>query len=104
MKDKWKTKSIYVVGKATAALGQLCPCLKQPLPNCPFFVFCFTMFMLIVSECGRHLVLAGKCQMMVQGCSQLAVMQVQHKPDACHLCDLFVASFDDESLICSALA
>lgn len=53
VKDKWNTKSIYVVGKATASLGER---FSSSLCNI------HRMLLLILSECGRHLVFWGhKC-------------------------------------------
>ena len=61
MKDKWNTKSIYVVGKATAALGELSHPTQTSLSFFLFPSLCFcatlAMLMLIPAECGRHLVL-----------------------------------------------
>lgn len=58
VKDKWNTKSIYVVGKATAALGELLSHYENIFHLCGLcFLLTLAMLMLILAECGRHLVL-----------------------------------------------
>lgn len=44
MKDKWNTKSIYVVGKATAALGELLSHYENTSLLKSFFLLLFSIF------------------------------------------------------------
>lgn len=64
VKEKWNSKSIYVVGKATAALGELLSLMK-PLFSLLKKKQPFVMSILIVAECGGHLVLTEVCEVLL---------------------------------------